>query len=119
MTAPVAADTGNDGPYGMSFFLPRNYTPDTAPVPNDPRIELIEVPATKMAALRFSGNRDERSVEVFKAKLLKELTSSDWQVVGEPVAYFYDPPWTIPSMRRNEVAVSVEPKASDHIILPD
>ncbi|HEY2195594.1 MAG TPA: hypothetical protein VGH76_25280 [Actinomycetospora sp.] len=28
-------------------------------------------------------------------------------VVGEPVAWFYDPPWTLPFRRRNEIAVPV------------
>ncbi|PRC49286.1 heme-binding protein, partial [Mycobacterium sp. ITM-2017-0098] len=26
-----------------------------------------------------------------------------------PVAWFYDPPWTLPFRRRNEVAVAVTP----------
>jgi hypothetical protein len=112
MTAPVAADTGADGPYTMSFFLPRTFTLETAPIPVDPRVELVNAPAAMMAALRFSGSRDDQRIDEFKARLLQALNSSEWQTVGKPIAYFYDPPWTIPSFRRNEVAVAVTPRAA-------
>lgn len=113
MTAPVAADASSDGPYTMSFYLPRNFTLDTAPLPIDPRIKLVNEPATIMAALRFSGSRDDQKVDDYKKRLLLTLNSSEWQSVGEPIAYFYDPPWTIPSLRRNEVAVVVIPKRGE------
>jgi hypothetical protein len=114
MTAPVVTDAGTGGAYTMSFFLPRNITIENAPVPVDPRIELLVVPATKMAALRFNGARDDVRVEEFKAQLLQALTLSEWKIVGKPMAYFYDPPWTIPSLRRNEVTAFVKPINSGH-----
>ena len=30
---------------------------------------------------------------------------------GDPVVWFYDPPWTLPPLRRNEVAVRVTRQA--------
>ncbi len=112
MTAPVAANTSNDVPYAMSFFLPSALTLESAPEPNDPRIKLIDMPFTTMAVLRFSGSRGDQRVEEFKMRLLNELSLTEWRVVGEPVAYFYDPPWTISSLRRNEIAVPVSRKTS-------
>jgi len=46
----------------------------------------------------------------FEAFLARALEGSPWIAVGEPVALFYDPPWTLPFLRRNEVAVRVEPR---------
>jgi hypothetical protein len=43
--------------------------------------------------------------------LLKTLRDNKIETAGEPFAWFYDPPWTIPFRRRNEVAVSVPPTA--------
>jgi hypothetical protein len=109
MTAPVEADPRGDGRYAMRFFLPGSFTPETAPAPLDPQIRVIELAPQTMAVLRFSGARDEASVERRKTELMAVLRGSGWRATEQPVAYFYDPPWTIPSLRRNEVAVSVAP----------
>ena len=103
----------------MSFYLPRTFTLETAPIPLDPRVELVSEPATIMTALRFSGSRDDQRVDEFKARLLLALNSSQWQSVGEPIAYFYDPPWTLPGLRRNEVTVAVNPRGARSASLHD
>lgn len=41
--------------------------------------------------------------------LQQGLDGTNWTPSGAPVAYFYDPPWTLPFLRRNEVAVPVAP----------
>ena len=51
-----------------------------------------------------------RAVETHKAQLMAGLRGSGWSARGEPVVWFYDPPWTLPPMRRNEVAIRVEPR---------
>jgi hypothetical protein len=106
MTTPVSAASANDA-YTMRFFLPPGMNAATAPIPVDGRVKLIDLPEETMAALRFTGSRDDDDVDQFKAQLLANLERSGWKAVGEPVAYFYDPPWTLPPLRRNEVAVSV------------
>ena len=113
MTAPVSADTSNGEAYTMSFFLPKTITLENAPIPVDDRVELVEVPAKKMAALRFNGNWSEERVDEFKARLLQAIDLSEWQALDEPIAYFYDPPWTIPTLRRNEVVVTVGSRPTD------
>ncbi len=105
MTAPVERGLSNDRGTTMRFFLPSSYSPSTAPVPSDPRVALVELPATTTAALRFSGARDDESVDGRTAELLDILARSSWAPVGGASALFYDPPWTIPLFRRNEVIV--------------
>lgn len=107
MTAPVETARPAAGRAYMRFFLPAEYDRDTVPEPTDPRVRIVEVPAQILAVLRFSGSRSEAEVARRKAALLSVLDESGWRAVAEPVAYFYDPPWTLPFFRRNEVAVAV------------
>lgn len=107
MTAPVAQSRTDSGGWTIRFFMPAAYTMATLPVPNDPGVRLVSVPAEDYAALRFSGSRSPATVAHEQARLLAALNSSSWQADGDPVAWFYDPPWTLPMFRRNEVAVPV------------
>lgn len=107
MTAPVAQERDLRGGWRIRFFLPADRAWETLPVPNDPAVELVRVPASRMAVLRFTGDRDAGAVAARKAELLAALQSGPWQAAGEAVAWFYDPPWTLPWLRRNEVAVPV------------
>ena len=107
MTAPVAQQ-GGDGRWTIRFFLPSGMTMATAPRPRDPSVHLVEVPAVTMAVLRFSGSPGARAVAAHSERLLAILADSPWKPDGPVVAWFYDPPWTLPWLRRNEVAVPVE-----------
>jgi hypothetical protein len=106
MTAPVAA-AGAAGGLTMRFFLPGKVTRDNAPIPNDPRVRIVEVPEETIAAVTFSGRGTEAALAERKRELLGALAGSPWRAAEEPYALFYDPPFTIPFLRRNEVAVRV------------
>ena len=80
---------------------------DTLPTPNDERVRLVHVPGEQMAVLRFPGVANPSTVAERTGELLKTLRDNKIEVAGEPLTWFYDPPWTIPFRRRNEVAVSV------------
>ena len=107
MTAPVAQQGGPGGEWTIRFFMPAKYTMETLPAPNDPQVRLVAVPAETMAVYRFSGSTGPQAVADARRTLLSRLDGSAWKAVGEPVAWFYDPPWTLPPLRRNEVAVPV------------
>lgn len=107
MTAPVAQSRTADGASVIRFFMPSKYSLDTLPEPDDGLVTLVEVPGETMAVLRFSGDRSERAVATKTAELLDLLRDSSFAPAGDPVAWFYDPPWTLPPLRRNEVAVPV------------
>ncbi|WP_426036719.1 SOUL family heme-binding protein [Brevundimonas sp. DC300-4] len=110
MTAPVAQTPSGVDRWTVQFFMPAAYAMAELPIPNDPTVELVVVPAETYAVVRFSGVGSVRAVETHKAQLLAGLAGSGWTVLGEPVVWFYDPPWTLPPMRRNEVAIRVEPR---------
>ncbi len=104
MTAPVAQAPGEGG-WVIRFFLPAALT--DPPVPNDARVRIAPVPEEMVAVLRFSGTATADAVADRTKALTAALSGTAWHPAGEPVAWFYDPPWTLPLLRRNEVAVPV------------
>jgi hypothetical protein len=108
MTAPVAQDHTPDG-WTIRFFMPAHYTMETLPKPNDPSVRLVAVPGQTMAVIRFTGSTAPEAIASHQAELQQALATGTWRADGPPVAWFYDPPWTLPFFRRNEVAVPVQP----------
>ncbi len=108
MTAPVAQDREQGG-WRIRFFMPAAYTLPTLPRPNDPEVTLVALPPETLAVLRFSGSATPQAVTKHTAMLVAGLEGSAWRPAGAPVAWFYDPPWTLPPLRRNEVALPVSP----------
>ena len=111
MRAPVAQTQTSSGAWIVRFFLPPTMTMETAPQPSDRRVVVVDVPARIMAVLRFSGQGTPSDVAVEGRRLDAILATSAWRADGSLVAWFYDPPWTLPPFRRNEVAREVEPRS--------
>jgi hypothetical protein len=108
MTVPVETAAGDDGRYTMRFFLPSDYTSATAPEPTDRTVRIIELRENTVAVRRFSGSRAPEQLDRRTTELLSTLASSAWRPAGNPSSLFYDPPWTLPFLRRNEVAIPVK-----------
>lgn len=108
MTSPVVQQPAGAESWSIQFIMPSKYTLATLPQPNDPRVRLVEIPARTFAVVRFSGLGREDAVARHEKALDAALAGSSWRAVGEPVTWYYDPPWTLPFLRRNEVARPVE-----------
>jgi hypothetical protein len=108
MTSPVVQQPAGAESWSIQFIMPSKYTLATLPQPNDPRVRLVEIPARTFAVVRFSGLGREDAVARHEKALDAALAGSSWRAVGEPVTWYYDPPWTVPFLRRNEVARPVE-----------
>lgn len=111
MTVPVESGSSDGERDVMRFFLPSSYTLETAPRPTDPSIQVVALPDVNLAVLRFSGSWSKDNVADRRRDLLDRLNGSGWRPIGTPTTMFYDPPWTLPFFRRNEVAVTVKPRA--------
>ena len=77
------------------------------PRPNDQRVELQEVPARTLAVIRFSGWATGSRVAKHSEQLLAILAERGIQTTGELSLNQYNPPWTLPFLRRNEVMIEV------------
>ena len=106
MTAPVEVNKSDSG-LVMRFFMPSKYSIDQLPEPSDSRVKLTLMPSTTVAALRFSGSTGDPAVSARAADLIRALQSSKWKTAGPITAFFYNPPWTMPFLRTNEVVVPV------------
>lgn len=107
MTAPVESQTGATGTMTMRFFLPSRFTPESAPKPTDDRVRLVLMPEQRFAVLTFSGPRNQQVVSARAEQLRAALKARDRSPGTSASAFFYDPPWTLPWFRRNEVAIDV------------
>ena len=108
MTAPVEQQLGERESWVIRFYMPSNWTLRSLPTPDDERVTTVEVGPETVAALRFSGDRGPDSVAEHTRQLREKLRDYGFVVTGEPTAWFYDPPWTLPALRRNEIAIPVE-----------
>ena len=105
MTAPVtqAAAPGAAGSHVVQFVLPKGVTLESAPQPLDARVKLREVPASRIAAIRYSGFWSESNYNEHLELLRAALKSSDLTPTGEPVFSRYNPPFMPWFLRRNEI----------------
>jgi hypothetical protein len=102
MTAPVTQAPAGKG-WLVRFTMPASYRMETLPKPKDAHIRLIAVPARRMAVVRFSGLATQTVLDERAAELAGEIARRKLRPVGRPLFAFYDPPWTLPFLRRNEV----------------
>ncbi len=107
MTAPVGQDQPSPGVWRIRFFMPAEYTEATLPRPDDPAVKIVTVPGQTYGVYRYTGSTAPEATAAADRELLQRLQGSGWAPTGEPVAWFYDPPWTLPFLRRNEAAVPV------------
>lgn len=108
MTAPVMEQNSQGDVRIISFIMPSEYSMETLPRPNNPDVTLVEVPAKRFAVIQFSGNVSHEKAKEKKQSLLAMLERDRRVVTGQPMLAQYDPPWTPPLMRRNEVLVELK-----------
>ncbi len=106
MTAPVTqqADERN---WRVRFVMPSSYTMETLPKPNNPQVALVEVPEKRYAAIRFSGTARDANLERHAASLNAFLRENQIAPLSAPIYAFYNPPWTLPFLRRNEILIEI------------
>lgn len=108
MTAPVNQQK-SEGKYVVSFLMPDKYTMKTLPEPTDPNVTPREVPARKIAAVRYSGTWSRKRYESHKDQLEEFIRDRNLTKTGEaPIWARYDPPFQLWFLRRNEVLIPME-----------
>ena len=106
MTAPVRQRRVQEK-WVVSFMMPASYTLKTLPEPEDPNITLRQVPAQRMASVRYSGFWSEKRYLRYKLELESWIQERGLTIVGDPIWARYNPPFTLWFLRRNEILIPV------------
>jgi hypothetical protein len=107
MTSSILDDQVNNK-WSINFVMPQEYSLDTLPKPNNPLVNIIEVPSEQYAVIVFSGLVRESSYAE-KAELLSNyLEENSFKQQGAIKIARYNPPWTLPFFRRNELMVRID-----------
>lgn len=108
MTAPVTQSLEGEGEtWVVRFSMPAEYTLETLPRPAGAQVRLTEVPAQRMASVKFSGIANDKAIAAQEAKLLRWMEAQGLAPAGTPTYAYYNDPFTPGYMRRNEVLVPV------------
>ena len=107
MTAPVIQQKSGSV-WLMAFVLPQGYSLSTAPEPLDSAVVIKEIPDKKVAVIRYSGSLSEQGIEGKSEELQNWLTIKGYQAISPSRSAAYNPPWTLPFLRRNEVHIDIE-----------
>jgi hypothetical protein len=107
MTAPVGQQRVQEK-WAVSFMMPASYTLETLPDPEDPKVTLRQVPARRVAAVRYSGFWSEKNYLRYKLELESWIHERGLTIVGDPTWARYNPPFTPWFLRRNEILIPVD-----------
>lgn len=107
MTAPVGVQHASKG-WKVYFVMPSQHTLETLPKPNNPLVSIKKIPSQKLAVVRFSGLVNEEKMVKKVAELTHWIENKKLIMLGTPELARYNPPWTLPFLRRNEVLIEVE-----------
>lgn len=106
MTAPVAQARSGDA-WVVTFYMPPGSTLAALPRPLDESVVLREIPSRRVAVLRFSGLATQRNLNTHAEALREAITARGEHATGAVTYAFYNPPWTLPWARRNEVMLEL------------
>ena len=106
MTAPVSIES-NAGKWTVSFVMPGEYSMESLPKPLNSKVKLRQIPAVKRAVIGFSGFYNENKVAERTVELEEWMKTKNLQAASIPKFARYNPPWTLPFMRRNEIMIDV------------
>ena len=106
MTAPVQQQSTGKS-WLMSFVMPSKYSMDSLPVPNNNRVRLKEILTKKFVVIEFSGTNSNENVTEHENQLMNYIEANQIKINGSPKYAFYNPPWSLPFLRRNEVMIEI------------
>lgn len=114
MTAPVSLEPigqtkalTDAREWRVEFTMPSEYSLATLPKPNNPSIRIREIPAKTYAAVRYSGMNTESRINEENQRLVEWVKRDSLVPNGLPELARYNPPWTLPMFKRNEILIPV------------
>jgi len=114
MTAPVTlepqsgeANMQTAKQWLVQFVMPSQYTMASIPKPKNNAVSLREIPSKHYAVLKYSGFNTLSKVQAKAQEAQAWATKNNLKMIGQPQLSRYDPPWTLPMLRRNEIMIEV------------
>ena len=83
------------------------YKRQSLPVPNNNRVRLKEILTKKFVVIEFSGTNSNENVTKHENQLMNYIEANQINIIGSPKYAFYNAPWTLPFLRRNEVMIEI------------
>jgi hypothetical protein len=115
MTAPVTLSATGQEPgmaasnkWRVHFVMPSQYTLSNIPQPKNPDVKLREIPGKLFAVNSYSGFNTQARVQSKTDELAAWVLAQKMKALSSPQLSRYDPPWTLPMFRRNEIMIEVE-----------
>jgi hypothetical protein len=105
MTSPVKMSLEEE--MIVQFLVPKSFTKENLPKPDNSSIEFIEVPEKKMAAITFSGWANDKKIEKYKLQLIKLLDKNQIKYTNNFSLLGYNPPYEL-FFRKNEITVELD-----------
>jgi hypothetical protein len=107
MTTPVVLEN-IENRWRVHFVMPASYTLNSLPIPNDSRVSLREIAEQNTGVIVFSGFAGEDKVKEKTVALLDWIKSRGLNATSTPQLARYNPPWTLPFLRRNEILINIK-----------
>lgn len=110
MAAPVLMQRSDENVLWMSFVMPKSYSLDALPKPDDETITFKAIGRHRAAVLTYSG-RSNPKMEKRRSRQLQEWLNKqrDYKPASAPLIAVYDPPWTLSFLRKNEIIIPLKP----------
>lgn len=108
MTAPVTQQSGGFGVWEIRFIMPSSYTIQSLPCPKNDRVKIKTLDAKRFAVIRFSGIGNQKRLDQEQKKLEEFIVAQNLTPLAKPIYAFFNPPWTLPFFRRNEVMIEIK-----------
>ena len=108
MTTPVFM-AGSATNATMAFVMPETMTAGQVPQPTDAAVKVREIEPGRFAVFRYSGGRNPKKETAALTRLQTWMAAEKLTTQSEPVFGYFDPPWTLTFLRRNEVMIRTGP----------
>lgn len=107
MTAPVTQQKVAEGEYLVQFYMPKEWTLNTLPKPNDPRVIIRQLPERRVFSERYHGGWSMKLYNEELSEIDSKMSQLSLKSKGEPIWARYNSPMALAPFRTNEIQFEI------------